>query len=87
MSSHLTPPMCFTNDNARRVVQAMDKCLSEIESATCPGALRVSNLEVIAEPTEITIPAEVVSGSMTGMDSDSDSPDSCGKRPRYEDLD
>ena len=80
----LTPPMCFTTDNARRVVRALDRCLSEIESGTCPDALRLSNLEVIDEPTEITIPVEVVSGS---MNSDEDSPSSGGKRPRYEDLD
>lgn len=82
----LTPPMCFTTDNARRVVQALDRCLSEIESGTCPDVLRGSNLEVIAEPTEITIPAEVVSGSRIDVDSDEDG-DSGGKRPRYEDLD
>ena len=81
----LTPPMCFTTDNARRVVQVLDRCLSEIESGTCPDVLRGSNLEIISEPTEITIPAEVVSGCR--ISSDSDEEGSGGKRPRYEDLD
>ncbi len=80
----LSPPMCFTCDNARRVVSAFDKCLTEIESGVVPEALE--NGQVVQEPTELTIPLEVVSGQ--GFDADSDDSDGPGgKRARYEDLD
>ncbi len=83
----LTPPMCFTHDNARHVVDALDRCLSEIELGTSPDADRESNMQ-ISERTDLIIPIEVVSGTAVLPDAradETDEPD--GKRPKYEDLD
>lgn len=80
----LTPPMCFTCDNARHVIQVLDKALTEIERGTCPELFDSQPGEEVIT-TELTIPLDVLNGtSMDRYDSD-DEPDF--KRARYEDMD
>jgi len=78
----LTPPMCFTCDNARRVIHTFSKILSEIESGACPD--QVNEGQRMIEPTALFIPMDVIGG--TGQD-DADDCDPSAKRARYEDLD
>ena len=78
----MLPPMCFTCDNARRVIRAFDTCLTEIESGACPDLLENAQGSVQIETTELNIPLDIVSGSYGDSDDDPD----C-KRARYEDID
>jgi hypothetical protein len=78
----LTPPLCFTVDNARQVIQVVDKALAEIERGTCPDRM---DDDPDGEITELTIPLDVVSGAKNYEDEGNDDPQ-C-KRARYEDMD
>ncbi|ELT87664.1 hypothetical protein CAPTEDRAFT_223850 [Capitella teleta] len=77
----MTPPLCFNIDNARHVIQVIDKVLAEIERGTCPDQMSAQSDEGI---TELTIPLDIVSG-VESYDDDDDDPH-C-KRARYEDMD
>ena len=62
----ITLPMCFTCENAHRVIRALDECLTEIECSTCPEqweSLNKGVAPVTIKPTELVpIPASVVQG-------------------------
>ncbi|XP_074648114.1 5-phosphohydroxy-L-lysine phospho-lyase-like [Tubulanus polymorphus] len=88
----ISPPMCFTCDNARRLIQTFDRCLGEIElqqssSRGGGGAASDSRREFDH------IPVNVLSGMINNSDdkmgscSDDDEYTPDCKRPRYEDLD
>lgn len=80
----ITPPMCFTCDNARRVIQAVDTALAEIEKgASDAGLTKFSFGE-----GRVDIPLNILSSStgFSSEDSDSDS-ERPSKRARYEEVD
>jgi len=82
----MCPPMCFTVENARRVISTVDRCLTEIESASCPEELeRIIGSPVNVTPTqlELTVPLDV----LTGDDDGDETGESGAKKARYEDLD
>jgi len=88
----ISPPLCFTVENARRVIRAFDECLTEIECGACPD--QWESLNAGATPVTIkpipptTIPTAVVEGHHGGNGNgveDSETP--VRKRARYEDLD
>lgn len=76
--------MCFTCDNARRVIQAVDTALAEIEKgASDAGLTKFSFGE-----GRVDIPLNILSSStgFSSEDSDSDS-ERPSKRARYEEVD
>jgi hypothetical protein len=82
----LLPPMCFTCDNARRVVQAFNLALSDIEKGTSNKRLGQS------EDSKMNVPLNILSGlgGSMGLDilddpEDDGEPDS--KRARYDEMD
>jgi hypothetical protein len=84
----LSPPMCFTCDNAQHVVQLVDKYLREIESGTCPDKVHAATGSNMVVPmTELHIPFELVTGDVLLGDDDEDSVQDCIKRQRFEDID
>ncbi|KAL3876059.1 hypothetical protein ACJMK2_033944 [Sinanodonta woodiana] len=53
----LSPPMCFTCDNARRVVQALDKALRQIENdASQAGLTSSGGYPMIENPDSAQVP-------------------------------
>ncbi|XP_062589545.1 5-phosphohydroxy-L-lysine phospho-lyase-like isoform X2 [Saccostrea cucullata] len=82
----LLPPMCFTCDNARRVVQAFDLALADIEKGAGNKPLAQS------EDTKMNVPLNILSGlgSSTGLgilDDPENDGESDSKRPRYDEMD
>lgn len=81
----LLPPMCFTCDNARHLVQAFDKTLSDIEKE----ALEVQ--QGLGTSESIEVPLSILTGNKHKLDSeDSDSDlESPSKRTKhnYEEVD
>ncbi|XP_046584769.1 5-phosphohydroxy-L-lysine phospho-lyase-like isoform X1 [Haliotis rubra] len=82
----LTPPMCFTCDNARQVIQVFDKALRDIETgAVSVGLTQGGDNFTIAPPLDV--PLQVLSETHGLSDEDDDSDDPALKRPRYEEMD
>lgn len=78
--------MCFTCDNARRVVQAFDLALADIEKGTSNKPLDQS------EDTKMNIPLNILSGlgGSTGlgmMDEEEEEEEPDSKRARYDEMD
>lgn len=78
----LTPPLCFTCDNARHVVQVFDQTLGDIEAGVGSGG--GSNEGPGSSSNDISI--QVLSELPEGSDEDEDD-DPAAKRPRYEEMD
>ena len=82
------PPMCFTCDNARTVVQAIDVTLHEIESE----ASKVGLTSQTVGPA-IEVPLNILTSSKPihsiNSDEEEDDSESPSKRPRisYEEMD
>lgn len=82
----ITPPLCFTCDNARHIVQAIDTALAEIEKGASEAGLNQSSFG----ENRIDIPLNILSMPSTSgysseeSDFDSDHP---SKRARYEEVD
>ena len=75
------PPMCFTCDNARMLVQAIDKTLTEIEEEAtrmAPGG-----------GEQIQVPLSILTGQKHSLDSDEEDDLDSSKRIRcsYEEMD
>uniref|UniRef100_K1R5C6 Alanine--glyoxylate aminotransferase 2-like 1 n=1 Tax=Magallana gigas TaxID=29159 RepID=K1R5C6_MAGGI len=82
----ILPPMCFTCDNARRVVQAFDLALADIEKGTSNKPLDQS------EDGKMNIPLNILSGlggpaglGIMAEEEEDDEPDV--KRARYDEMD
>lgn len=82
----IQPPMCFTCDNARRVVQAFDLALADIEKGTSNKPLDQS------EDGKMNIPLNILSGlggpaglGIMAEEEEDDEPDV--KRARYDEMD
>ncbi|XP_063446081.1 5-phosphohydroxy-L-lysine phospho-lyase-like [Mytilus trossulus] len=82
----ITPPLCFTCDNARHIVQAIDTALAEIEKGASEAGLNQSSFG----ENRMDIPLNILSMPSTSgysseeSDFDSDHP---SKRARYEEVD
>ena len=80
------PPMCFTCDNARTVVQALDKTLREIET-------EASKVGLTSQTTDQSVvPLNILTGSMpirSMSDTEEEDLESPAKRQRisYEEMD
>ena len=82
------PPMCFTCDNARTVVQAIDVTLREIETeASRVGLTSQSTGPAIEVPLNILTSSKPIHS--LNSDEDEDDSESPSKRPRisYEEMD
>lgn len=83
----MTPPLCFTCDNARHVIQAIDTALAEIEKGASEVGLTASSFG----DGKTDIPLNILSAPVTSLysseeeDSDSESPKK--KQKIYEDVD
>ena len=78
----ITPPMCFTCDNANRVIQAIDRAMTEIEKGASEAGLTMASFG----EGKINIPLNVLSSTSTfSDDSDSDS-EPANKRARYQEY-
>lgn len=80
----ILPPMCFTCDNARRVVQAFDLALADIEKGTSNKLLDQS------EDGKMNIPLNILSGlggpaGIMAEEEEDEEPDV--KRARYDEMD
>ena len=73
----MTPPMCFTVENACHVLQVFSECLTEVEEGTADTDLPHSE-----GVTPMDIPLSVINGETDDDDGQTDA-----KRPRYDDLD
>ncbi|XP_076459941.1 5-phosphohydroxy-L-lysine phospho-lyase-like [Babylonia areolata] len=90
----MTPPMCFTLDNARRVVQAFDQNLRDIEN----GAARVGLTSGsgggdsgLGTAPSMGVPLQVITEShlsrVEDEEEEEDEDDPAAKRARYEEMD
>ncbi|KAK3089803.1 hypothetical protein FSP39_006659 [Pinctada imbricata] len=78
----ILPPMCFTCDNARCVVQAFDTALTEIELGSSSDGVGVKDEQRISVPLNIlTAPP----GLLDEDSSDEDGP--AAKQAKYEEMD
>ncbi|KAK7111388.1 5-phosphohydroxy-L-lysine phospho-lyase-like isoform X1 [Littorina saxatilis] len=84
----MTPPMCFTLDNARRVVQVFDQALRDIENDAASVGL-TSNSESSGVTATMGVPLHVITESnLTRASDEEDEEDDPGaKRARYEEMD
>ena len=74
-------PMCFTCDNARRVVQAFDMALMDIEKGASTGIT-----ETAKEDSKFSVPLNILSTDLLdSSDSDDEGPEA--KRPKWEGVD
>ncbi|CAG5121673.1 unnamed protein product [Candidula unifasciata] len=87
----LLPPLCFTIDNARFVVQTFSEVLASIESEAASVGL-MNNKEAVWGHAE-SVPMDVITGqhsinvsNLSDMDEDNDH-DTVTKRARYEEVD
>ena len=96
----LTPPLCFTCENARTFIQAFDQCLTNIEnSASSPnlidnrtnlGSIPASVLEGLQTSLTnqvINYSSRIDGDNIFGSDEEDDDDEPNSKRPRFEDLD
>lgn len=80
----ITPPLCFTCDNARRVIQAIDTALTEIEEGASESGLTVSSFG----EDKINIPINILSSQSTGYSSEEgDSDSEISRKRQYEEVD
>ena len=84
----MTPPMCFTLDNARRVVQVFDQALRDIENDAARVGLTLNSQGPGIAPA-MDVPLQVITESNFTHDSDEEDEDDdpVAKRPRYEEMD
>ena len=84
----MTPPMCFTLDNARRVVQVFDQVLRDIENDAARVGL-TSNADTGTVTSAADVPLQVLSETSLTRTSDAEEEeeDPACKRAKYEDLD
>ena len=81
----LLPPLCFTCENAVRVVAAFDKCLAEIENGLCPDSLQQGEQPI--ETTQLSIPVDILNPT---PDHDGEGDENCNldgpesKRAKYD---
>ncbi|XP_069123550.1 5-phosphohydroxy-L-lysine phospho-lyase-like isoform X1 [Argopecten irradians] len=81
---YISPPMCFTCDNARQVVQAFDLALAAIEQSTLESGIT----SLPDEQRMLNIPLDILSSNLDeGLDSDSDGEGPNAKKARYEEMD
>lgn len=87
----MLPPLCFTMDNARQVVQAFSDCLASIESEAARVGLTPQ--QDIPAPI-VDVPLDVITDSTTisvteyqSDDSDNSDDDPISKKARYEEVD
>ena len=84
--------MCFNMDNARRLINSLDKALTDIESGTVSDIIPTPGGDTDNIPMNIlgdlgqSSPPGTMEHSGTLNDSDSDS-EIAAKRPRFEDID
>lgn len=85
----MTPPMCFTLDNARRVVQVLDQALRDIENGAASVGLTTSPGDSGASVSPaISVPLNVITDSLGQVsDDDEEEDDLVTKRARYEEMD
>lgn len=81
----LLPPMCFTCDNARRVVQAFDLALTDIEKGT-------SNKQGQSDDTKMNVPLNILAGlggsmGLNLLDDPEEDEEPDSKRARYDEMD
>ncbi|BFZ17685.1 hypothetical protein BsWGS_20723 [Bradybaena similaris] len=84
----LLPPLCFTTENARLVVQTFSEVLASIESGAV--SMGPANTEETLSGCAETIPLNVLTDqhpSMFSDEMDEDHYDTMTKRARYEDVD
>lgn len=79
----LIPPMCFTCENARRVIQAMDIALSDIEKGASEVGLTTATSSS-SDQCEV-VPLNILSADTSPLSDSDDEPDV--KRVRYDDVD
>ncbi|KAK7506554.1 hypothetical protein BaRGS_00002029, partial [Batillaria attramentaria] len=86
----LSPPMCFTLDNARRVVQVFDQALRDIEDGAASVGLTTNHSDGSSSVSPaVSVPLNVLTESSLGQVSDDDEEDEdpLAKRARYEEMD
>ncbi|KAL8587499.1 hypothetical protein ACOMHN_000905 [Nucella lapillus] len=89
----LTPPMCFTLDNARRVVQIFDQTLREIEDEAVRVGLTSNNSDSLGTVPSVDVPLQVIMESSLSRVSDEEEAEEeeedehVAKRARYEEMD
>jgi 4-aminobutyrate aminotransferase-like enzyme len=90
----MLPPLCFTMDNARYVVQVFSETLANIESEAASVGL-TNRDEIVSGPTQ-GVPLDVITDQTTinvhnfseeDDDDDEDDDDPVAKRARYEEVD
>jgi hypothetical protein len=80
----ITPPLCFTCDNARRVIQSIDTALTEIEKGASEGGLTASSFG----EDKINIPINILSSQSTGyLSEEGDSDSEISRKRQYEEVD
>lgn len=82
----MTPPLCFTCDNARRVVQVFDQALREIENDAASVGLTTESGDNRVLGAQ-NIPFKVFASSDHEHSSDDDVDDPSSKRAKYEEMD
>ncbi|XP_005100294.1 5-phosphohydroxy-L-lysine phospho-lyase isoform X1 [Aplysia californica] len=88
----MLPPLCFTTDNARHVVQAFSEALANIESEAARVGL--TNREEIVSDRPMDVPLDVITDQTTinvhnysDDEDDAEDDDPVAKRARYEEVD
>ena len=84
----MMPPMCFTLDNARRVVQVLDQALRDIENDAARVGLTPSSEGSSITPA-MDVPLHVITENnfTHASDEEDEDDDPVAKRPRYEEMD
>ena len=84
----MTPPMCFTLDNARRVVQVFDQALRDIENdAASVGLTSNSNTSGVVPAMDVPLQVITESSLVRASDEEDEDEDPVAKRARYEEMD